>query len=542
MDAERLIEIYFGILTVKARRNKDGLKLHFFNGKNKIHTYDNNKDSNRDKYQLPGVDTPYSVVQNSDSNIVRFAFMYGKNKLSEILLDNISCELFVSRKFSNLFKSNFDIFDSDGTDECCQCPSNTGNNTDTTTGNTGNNTCNNTGNTGNTTGNTGNTGTTTENTGNTTENTGNNTGNTTETTTGNTGNTQTINDVVNQVNKQITTVTKSVKNMNKMFNKPNKKPPNTNSTNSSSTTTNTNSTSTTTTTNSTPNTTSTNSSTMTNSSSTTPNTNSTPNTNATTATNAEIEQANLFQFGEGQIKGQVQPVIKPPSETGLTLWLDASNTSSLTLSGNDLTSWKDISPTNAQCSVYTGTPQYSRTAFNSKYPGVILNVSSFVYNIAPGTYTQGMSIFAAFTSVGNQVYNSLVSRTDQNMNNIPSPFDFYNGTRVFGDNGLTNNSFYSTVSPFTLATNLGPTVASFVLNPAAKLYTESVNGVEVFTNSSFASKYFDNGNQVFVGSRGDKLSSMNGVIGEILIYNTALTQEQQTDVYTYLYNKWVNSS
>jgi len=92
----------------------------------------------------------------------------------------------------------------------------------------------------------------------------------------------------------------------------------------------------------------------------------------------------------------------------LLFWLDASNTSSLTLSGASVTQWDDVSGNglNAAQASATEKPQYSATALNSK-PGVTfdgasdyLSLSS-VASFPTGTSASTLIAITSLSSVGS---------------------------------------------------------------------------------------------------------------------------------------------
>lgn len=103
-----------------------------------------------------------------------------------------------------------------------------------------------------------------------------------------------------------------------------------------------------------------------------------------------ISKASTSTFSNGLEKGKTlksDPVL--PVRTGLIMWYDASNTSSITLSGSSVTQWRDLSGNGRHASESGAmSPQYVSNALNgrgavdfgtsSQYKMIIANPVTFV--------------------------------------------------------------------------------------------------------------------------------------------------------------------
>lgn len=102
-----------------------------------------------------------------------------------------------------------------------------------------------------------------------------------------------------------------------------------------------------------------------------------------------ISQASTSTINSGFSKRKnlkVDPIL--PVKTGLIMWYDASNTSSLTLAGNNVAQWNDLSGNGRHASEASARPQYVANAINgraaidfgtsSQYRLIIANPVTFI--------------------------------------------------------------------------------------------------------------------------------------------------------------------
>ena len=209
----------------------------------------------------------------------------------------------------------------------------------------------------------------------------------------------------------------------------------------------------------------------------------------------------------------------------LVSWYDSMNINSLTLENeNIVTSWKDLSKSNSSAIPFTGKVTYSSTALNGKYPGIIMNDSSLYSLLNNGTFNNGFTMFIVFSNIGDQQYNTLINR---------NTWDFYNDSRYIGDNNGTclaksTNNLNNIISP------------SIFISQESSLtsYFEYLNGKNLYQTTTLKSFYKDSGDYIYIGTREDKATSFNGVMSEIMIYNSILPLNEINLIQSKLSYKW----
>lgn len=235
------------------------------------------------------------------------------------------------------------------------------------------------------------------------------------------------------------------------------------------------------------------------------------------------------------------PAFSPSSIVGLNLWLDAADSSTFTLSGTNVTEWKDKS-TNNQGFTITGTPQRQLNVTNG-LPGVFMNGSSYFYNTTlstPAAHTVYM--VTKFTGTG---YYGIISFASGGVSSYGSPNAFrYAGQGsastdtldVYANNGnysiIANPDVWTTPFLFCEQTTAGTP------NPTGVLY---YNGVSVGTTNQFNYVPGSAGGIVIGAywySNGPTGGFFNGNFHEILVFPSSLITSQRQQVEGYLAWKW----
>ena len=244
---------------------------------------------------------------------------------------------------------------------------------------------------------------------------------------------------------------------------------------------------------------------------------------------------------DGSVPINTSTASTEPLSTGLVLWLDSSNTDSLVLSGSNVTQWNDLSTSGSNAVPFVGTSTYSDNCFNGSFPGVTMNATSMYSPLPVGTFNDGITAFVVFVNVGLQSNNALISRTSTNNPSLAGPIDMYNSSRFVGDSSTTGTSPNTVGTPVGTPVNFNAPLAGSLYNVSVSATTgwsESLNGVNVFSNTGYEAYYQDAGDYFYIGSRGDQYTTMNGVISEVLVYNSVLSESDQLSVQSYLANKW----
>ena len=234
-----------------------------------------------------------------------------------------------------------------------------------------------------------------------------------------------------------------------------------------------------------------------------------------------------------------QRTFQPVDIDGCVLWLDAADRQSLTLSGTDVTAWKDKSG-----SGYVATPidsAITTTTLNGTpallFGGNRMTIPNFTWNMSftsimvwnPYYGSQMIGLTAStnpaaawydYISTGNWalIYlNAATSSTDPNY--IRGPTDPYPGAPA---PVVTGNQWFIFSIGYTAGTT---TITNYAVNGSAR----TANAVTAQTGTNTGA-YFINGlsNGAYDYSQ----------IGEIIHYNTSLNNSERQQVESYLAWKW----
>ena len=231
---------------------------------------------------------------------------------------------------------------------------------------------------------------------------------------------------------------------------------------------------------------------------------------------------------------------------GCALWLDAYDATTLTLSGSNVTQWRDKSGNAYHAVGYNNAATYDATGLNSRPALAFSSTKSMVAPVPAGTFPAAVSVFVVYQfsgAVSSSAVYTIINRTFSQVNNFAAPFSAYqnNGSiaRYIG-NGTTNGNQRYEFTAGTTYTNTTPTLYYFnVASNANTTWNESVNGTPTaYTLTLGTAAYGDTASNVCIGGRLDTAVFMNGFISEVIMYNTTLTIVQRQAVEGYLAHKW----
>jgi hypothetical protein len=217
-------------------------------------------------------------------------------------------------------------------------------------------------------------------------------------------------------------------------------------------------------------------------------------------------------------------IYNPSSLSGLSLWLDAADSASITLSGTNITNVNDKSGQNVVLSNATGF-SYATNLFNGAYPSFYNPNGGRV----PGT-TARLGVNASFAvSVPFTVFFVAQDIT------AGSDYGFIIDS---GATGTTNRPYIYRGDLDTRFGNSGNTqTARSPFQGCAQFYNSPrmfVNGTSAYTGSLAT---FTTGG-ITIGNRFSLNEAWPGHLCEIIIYNTAITTSQREQVEGYLAWKW----
>lgn len=281
-------------------------------------------------------------------------------------------------------------------------------------------------------------------------------------------------------------------------------------------------------------------------------------------------------FSTQDITVDVAQIFTPSVLPGLRLWLDASNSSSLTLTANSVSSWKDSSSNAAAFVQSTSSlqPVFSNTALNGSKPGILFGKAStgnntnlicvntpsywnflsnsatsstvfIISSLSPGTNTTANLATILSTTVpsggsGNGI-NFIV--TNNGAGNLEETIQIFSnitgassGTGTLSGSQSLNSAYSGTGSIVNfIVGNSSNTVTFYVADTIAN----TVTGTGGFLSNSTPGMSL----QLGAAALGNALpafrsTTFSGTISEILIYNNILNAANVTNVYNYLQTKW----
>ncbi len=144
-----------------------------------------------------------------------------------------------------------------------------------------------------------------------------------------------------------------------------------------------------------------------------------------------------------------------------------------------------------------------------------MNYGLFTSNFT--AYSSGVSYNGVAKVNSNLTYNAIVNKTGASSKNVPAPLDFYNARFVVGTG--SNYTFIDHTNSFNASKPLG--IWTYQGTPGGNLntyYNGSSNG-----SSSIGSHYSDAGQPLYIGSRADLVTGLDGWISEIVTFGAELS-------------------
>jgi hypothetical protein len=228
-------------------------------------------------------------------------------------------------------------------------------------------------------------------------------------------------------------------------------------------------------------------------------------------------------------------VFSPSSFSGLQLWLDAADATTITLTGSNVTGWADKSGANTTMNTFAGNPiTVSSNALNSK--SVLTFSQSYIFGKPSTVYTgDSMTAFmigrmnnsAQYTTVLTMGRSNIDAATNSNsagMFVLDYPSTRFDTARnnVYNRYNFDSNAYF---------------LASAIQIPATSYM--GINGGS-FSNATTGTSANFNISTIVVGNNTipDNLNVLSGNIGEMLVYFRQLSVEDCQTVEGYLAWKW----
>ena len=223
----------------------------------------------------------------------------------------------------------------------------------------------------------------------------------------------------------------------------------------------------------------------------------------------------------------------PKTISGLAVWLDAYDASTITLTGSNVTQWNDKSGNGKNAISASGTITYNLSPINNMPTITFAAGSSLQFAI---TYTTTFRNVFAVVTIGGLVNGSSYCVIGQYTGTSTVPAQVIAGYSA----GLGDIQF-STYNRQILITTSPP--SGFYNNTSILCTTTSTGNVGIFVNGSSQGLATNNaGGSVFTAGSATQYinsrASLPLIIGEIIIYDGIITSTQQQKIEGYLAWKW----
>lgn len=246
---------------------------------------------------------------------------------------------------------------------------------------------------------------------------------------------------------------------------------------------------------------------------------------------------------------------RPDDIAGITLWLDASDTSTFLFTGpgnTEVFRWFDKAvKTNSFVKGRSNNPIYNATGFNG-LPAVMFSSTRSLKNDAAFPYTltsnDALTIFIVGQLTNNIVQQGIIFRALKVYDEVPKPLDIGSDPdNSFNWFGTFDIAIFADSANNQSVPNNEPTVLAFRIPAGASTENLFLNADPISNNSATQRGGSDSlsvqWDAIFLGTNNpdfpDNLDYYwNGPISEILIYDTNLSDNDLLKVSAYLGQKW----
>lgn len=223
--------------------------------------------------------------------------------------------------------------------------------------------------------------------------------------------------------------------------------------------------------------------------------------------------------------------------SALGLWFDAQDAATITQSAGNVSQWSDKSGANRHAVQATGAaqPAYQATGFDGSHPCLSFDYTNAQFLTPPDVSGAGWTAAEIF----------YVGRRGADPPPAGAATGTFFGTGPAGDGehepwldsviyifGFTNWAQRKTVG------NPTQSLANsriLHIRSAPDDWAYSIDGTDVFTTASNTVS-FDN--PIYIGRSGNAIYSLDGKIGELIVFNRALTTDERQKVEGYLAWRW----
>lgn len=224
-----------------------------------------------------------------------------------------------------------------------------------------------------------------------------------------------------------------------------------------------------------------------------------------------------------------QPFLPTLIGTSLKLWLDAADTSTISHSTGNVTSWADKSGNANNATTSSGSPRTGDTTQNGKN---VIDFTTDQMTLPSALYTIPSDANTLFIVSKRTSETGLTTTTISMATGATNQFfHIYGGT-------AGTQSFINRTSATPVVSTINNTNTEFntaFMRRSGTLQEIAVNTMNTTTNTSALNV---TPTSAFIGTAASSTLPFIGSIAEIILYNSALTNAQALSVMRYLSNKW----
>jgi hypothetical protein len=226
------------------------------------------------------------------------------------------------------------------------------------------------------------------------------------------------------------------------------------------------------------------------------------------------------------------PLFNPAQLSGLVLWMDPTDTTTLTLSGSSVTQWRDKSGLGVVFNTVNANPTYTASLING-LPGLDLTNASGFISSTTQTLTNSLT-FAMVLVVrsGIGAWGSFFTHGQRDLDIALERNSISTGTTLQFQTANDNTGANITFTTNQVALYLG------TMTTGTSRFFSRFGGGTTTTATATNSSTITVGLQTIRIGRSDGAENCNSFIGEIVYYNRVLTTPERQELEGYLAWKW----
>lgn len=221
----------------------------------------------------------------------------------------------------------------------------------------------------------------------------------------------------------------------------------------------------------------------------------------------------------------------------LTVWLDASDASTITMSGSNVATWADKSGTGRDVSAVSGGP--TRTVTQNGLLVCSFTGGAGMSRASSGLHATSGSVTVVMRTASSGLPTYLSAPATITTSNLPAPADHWQTT---GDDG---NALYAGLPEMKSAswhnmrgqTSWGTVVTNRSLSGGTKSASQWLDGA-LLRSSSVGGSNWDTNGTLTIGRRNDGATWFVGDLAEVVMTDATLGATDRADLENYLRAKW----